>query len=189
MDLNYKIICHPNELLSRGNKQIIDWLNEIVSTKNTTIEIPIKNDIYYPIPLIVDPKSNGLSRFQILKASFYFYMENEIDNDFLISVGIELNDNNKCWYDYVDENVKEIKTIEKIDDDEFIIIHKSEIQLTINKNKNIFIHRDLKTNSISVLCKKCHKLVLVEEKNVKDYLDQTYKCSLCNNILIDVIYK
>jgi hypothetical protein len=177
MDLQYKIICHPNELLFRNNKNITEWLDEIVSNKNITIELPITNDIYYPISLYVTT-SNGISRFQILKAAFYFYMENEIDNDFLINLGIKVDSSKKCVYEYISENIKEIKSIEKIDDDEFILLPKSEIQI----QKMNFIQNN--NRGLAVLCKKCSLVQLVYEKDLQCYINEKYNCKGCYNILV-----
>jgi hypothetical protein len=185
MDLKYQIICHPNELFYRNNRQITEWLEEIISDKNITIELPILNDIYYPIYLHIAPKLNGISRYEILKKAFYFYMESEIDTDFLMSVGIKVDTYNKCWYDYCKETMKEIKSIEKIDDDEFILIPSSLKHIPITKYiDNINVDKD-----ICILCKKCSKLVLVKEINIQNFIEKKYNCHYCGNILIDNTFR
>lgn len=185
MDLKYQIICHPNELFYKNNTQITEWLKEIISDKNITIEVPIVNDIYYPISINMTKKSKGISRYQILKEAFYFYMESEIDSDFLMSVGIKVDNNNKCWYDYCKESMKEIKSIEKIDDDEFILIPSSLKHIPINK----YIDNINGDKDICILCKKCYKLVLVKEINIQNFIQKKHNCPHCRNILIDATFR
>jgi len=177
MDLQYKIICHPNELLSRNNKDITEWLNEVVSNKNIIIELPIKDNIIYPIFLSVNKKLNGISRFEILKAAFYFYMENEIDSEFLTNIGFIVDKNKKCLFDYISEYIKEIKTIKKIDDDEFILIHKSEIEI----EKINAVNNSKRDNAI--LCLKCYNLQLVCDKNYHELLGGKYNCKYCQSMI------
>lgn len=180
MDLKYKILSHPFELISRGDTKLREWLDTVVSTQTTTLEIPITEDIFYPISVFVNPEINGVSRLMMIKAAFYFYLEADVDVDFLESVGIPVDINKKCWYEYVDINLREIKSIEKIDEDEFMLVSQCEIKPPTRKQN---------PEHISVLCKSCYWMVGVKGTNIQLFFEGKYKCERCKNILKDVSRK
>ena len=153
------------------NKQKEECLNEVVSHQTTTLEIPITSEIFYPLAIFL------VSRLMMLKEAFYFYLEANIDPDFLTSVGIELDKGKKCWYDYVSKELREIQSIDKIDDDEFMLVSSSKITPIIKKDN---------VEHISVLCKSCYWLTGVKDsKNIGLFFAGEYKCPRCKNTLVD----
>jgi hypothetical protein len=177
MDLKYNIIVHPYELLHRNNKQNEAWLNEVVANQNITLEIPITSEIFYPLAIFVNPLINGVSRLMMLKSAFYFYLESDIDQDFLTSFGIEIDKEKKCWYDYISTELRVIQSIDKIDDDEFMLVSSLKITPIIKKDN---------VEHISVLCKSCYWLTGVKDNsNIALFFAGEYKCPRCKNTLVD----
>ena len=177
INLKYNIITHPYGLFQCNNKQKEEWLNEVVSNQTTTLEIPITREIYYPIAIFINPLIKGVSRLMMLKAAFYFYMEADIDLDFLTSVGIKIDNGKKCWYDYVDIELREIKTIEKIDEDEFMLVSQLDVIPPIKTDT---------LEHISVLCKSCYWLTGVKgSSNIALFFAGSYNCPRCKNKLVE----
>ena len=95
MELNWKIEAHPSSI--KATPAIKEWFNRIVCTTNATLEIPINENIFYPVSIPVDPAVKGVSNLMLVKAAFQFYFETGV-NKYLKKKNKIVFDVKKFWW-------------------------------------------------------------------------------------------
>jgi hypothetical protein len=100
MELNWQIESHPNSL--KRTAALTEWLNRIVCTIDTTLEIPINENIFYPVSIPVDPQLKGVSNLMLVKAAFQFYFETAVNTTFLKCAKLAVKRGAKTWYEYIE---------------------------------------------------------------------------------------
>ncbi len=81
MELNWKIEAHPSRI--QTTPALKECFNRIVCTTDATLEIPINENIFYPVNIPVDPAIKGVNNLMLVKAAFEFYFEAEVNKNFL----------------------------------------------------------------------------------------------------------
>jgi hypothetical protein len=186
MEIYWKAETHPNMLLQRVGTSIKDWLNKIVCTTDATLEIPINANIFYPVDISPDPKLKGITNYMLLRAAFNFYFETEVEPNFLKCAQLEFKEENNIWFDYLDANFRVIQTIKKLDEDEFMIVCYHRTYYSPPQPLSL-IEREKQDKELSVLCKSCYWMNVLEEEYATKFYNGTHKCERCKAVLIDII--
>jgi len=185
MELNWQIESHPNSL--KRTAALTEWLNRIVCTVDTTLEIPINENIFYPVSIPVDPQLKGVSNLMLVKAAFQFYFETAVNSTFLKCAKLAVKRGAKTWYEYIELPFRVIQTIKKLDEDEFMIVSYAKTFYSPPHPINATETKKTTVSELPVLCKSCYWMNVLDGKSVKLFKKGKQNCSRCANVLVDII--
>lgn len=184
MELNWKIEAHPSSL--KTTPALKEWFNRIVCTTDATLEIPINENIFYPVSIPADPAIKGVSNLMLVKAAFQFYFETEVNKNFLKCAKLSVIRGATTWYQYIDPQFRIIQTIKKLDEDEFMIVSYSKTGYSPPHPSETAVI-DKNAAELQVLCKSCYWMNVLDAKSIKLFKKGKQNCVRCANVLVDVI--
>jgi hypothetical protein len=184
MELKWKIEAHPSSI--KTTPALKEWFNRIVCTTDATLEIPINENIFYPVNIPADPAIKGVNNLMLIKAAFEFYFETEVNKNFLKCAKLSVIRGATTWYQYIDPQFRLIQTIKKLDEDEFMIVSYSKTGYSPPHPDEAPV---IAKNAVElpVLCKSCYWMNVLDAKSIKVFKKGKQNCVRCEKVLVDVI--